>query len=67
MINLGTRNVVQEDDGWTIRTRDGKVACHFEHTVAVMKGKADVLSSFEPIDQAVMNNSNLYTEKETVG
>ncbi|HNJ88189.1 MAG TPA: type I methionyl aminopeptidase [Chitinophagales bacterium] len=67
MINLGSRNVVQENDGWTIRTRDGKVSCHFEHTVAVMKGKADVLSSFEIIDEAMAKNSNLYTEKEIVG
>lgn len=67
MINLGTKNVIQEDDGWTIRTRDGKVSCHFEHTVAVMKGKADILSSFDQIDAAVAGNKNLYQEKETVG
>lgn len=66
MINLGTRNVVQESDGWTIRTKDGKVSCHFEHTVAVMKGKADILSSFDQIDAAVASNEHLYSEKETV-
>jgi len=67
MINLGTRHVVQEDDGWTIRTRDSKISCHFEHTVAVMKGKADVLSSFDPIDAAAAGNEHLYKETETVG
>lgn len=66
MINLGTRNVVQEDDGWTIRTKDGKISCHFEHTVAVMKGKAEVMSSFDQIDMAAAGNKNLFTEKETV-
>ncbi len=67
MINLGTRNVVQENDGWTIRTKDGKVSCHYEHTVAVMKDKADILSSFDQIDAAIASNVNLYKEKETIG
>jgi len=39
MINLGKRNILQEDDGWTIRTRDRSVSAHFEHTLAVRKGK----------------------------
>jgi methionyl aminopeptidase len=37
MINLGTRNIVQEKDGWTIRTADRKVSAHYEHTVAVFE------------------------------
>ncbi|NEM96792.1 type I methionyl aminopeptidase [Pontibacter burrus] len=52
MINLGTRNVVQEDDGWTIRTRDRKPSAHFEHTVVVRKGKAEILTTFEYIEKA---------------
>lgn len=44
MINLGTWNVKQLSDNWTIVTADGKPAAHYEHTVAVMKGKAEVLS-----------------------
>jgi len=60
MINLGTRNVVQDNDGWTIRTRDGEVSCHFEHNVALRKGPADILSSFGPIEEAERNNRNLY-------
>lgn len=52
MINLGTRNVVQEDDGWTIRTRDKKPSAHFEHTVVIRKGNAEVLTTFEYIEKA---------------
>lgn len=51
MINLGKRHVYQENDGWTIRTRDRKPSAHFEHTVAVGKQKADILSSFDFIDE----------------
>ncbi len=55
MVNLGTRHVFQEADGWTIRTKDGNPAAHFEHTVAVKAGKADVLSSFEEIESVIKN------------
>jgi len=55
MINLGKRHVVQESDGWTIRTLDGKPSAHYEHTVAVRKEKAEILSSFDEIDK-VLNN-----------
>lgn len=58
MINLGKRNIVQESDGWTIRTIDRKPSAHFEHTVAVRKGKAEVLTTFEYIE-AVTNNTSL--------
>jgi methionyl aminopeptidase len=58
MINMGQRFVVQERDGWTIRTSDRKPSAHFEHTVAVRKGKADVLSSFQYIEQALTENQN---------
>lgn len=57
MINMGTRAVKQEADGWTIRTADGKPSAHFEHDVAVRNGKADVLSSFEMIE-AVLKSKN---------
>ena len=53
MVNLGTKNVVQEADGWTIRTKDRKPSAHFEHTVVVRKGQAEILTSFEFIDQAL--------------
>ncbi len=55
MITMGTKDVYQERDGWTIRTRDGKPAAHFEHDIAVREGKADILSSFEEIEK-VLNN-----------
>lgn len=51
MINLGSRNLVFEKDGWTTRTLDRKPSAHFEHSVAIRRGKADILSSFEYIEQ----------------
>ncbi len=53
MINMGTRQIVQEKDGWTIRTADQKMSAHFEHTVAVRKDKADILSSFKFIEEVL--------------
>ena len=53
MITLGNRKIVLERDGWTVRTSDMKCAAHYEHTVAVRQGKADILSSFEYIEQVL--------------
>ncbi len=53
MINAGKASIWQEDDGWTIRTKDGKASAHFEHTIAVKKGKADILSSFAYIEEVL--------------
>ncbi|SMO87548.1 methionyl aminopeptidase [Saccharicrinis carchari] len=53
MINLGKRNIVQESDGWTIRTIDKMVSAHFEHTVAVGKNEADILSSFKFVEEVL--------------
>lgn len=53
MINLGKRHIYQERDGWTIKTADHKPSAHFEHSVAVRDGKADILSDFTIIDEAV--------------
>ena len=50
MITYGKRNVFQERDGWTIKTKDRQPAAHFEHDVAVRNGKAEILSSFEWIE-----------------
>ncbi|HLW08137.1 MAG TPA: type I methionyl aminopeptidase [Marinilabiliaceae bacterium] len=47
MINLGKRNIVMEKDNWTITTVDKSVSAHFEHTVAIGKNGADILSSFK--------------------
>jgi methionyl aminopeptidase len=53
MINLGARQLVFENDGWTTRTRDRSPSAHFEHSVAVRKGKADILSTFEYIEEVL--------------
>ena len=59
MINLGKRYVVQEKDGWTIRTRDGTPSAHFEHTIAVGKERAAVLSTFDYIEEALSKNRQI--------
>jgi len=53
MINLGTKHVSQLSDGWTIVTKDRKPSAHFEHDVVIMKGKTEVLSSFEEIERVL--------------
>ena len=51
MVTQGERTIYLDSDRWTVRTRDGKPAAHFEHTVAVRRGKAEILSSFEEVEQ----------------
>lgn len=55
MVTLGSYDIQQDADGWTIRTVDGLPAAHFEHDIAIRKGKADVLSTFKYIEE-VLNN-----------
>jgi len=62
MINLGGKDVFNDKDGWTIRTKDGKPSAHFEHTVCVRKNKADILSSFSAIEAAEKANENLSSD-----
>ena len=57
MINLGSRNIVIERNRWTTRTRDRKPSAHFEHTVAVREGKADILSSFKYVEEVLGEKS----------
>jgi len=52
MINMGTKNVVQERDGWTIRTMDRKPSAHFEHMVAVLTDRTEVLTTHEYLEEA---------------
>lgn len=59
MVNLGTRDVVSDPDGWTILTRDGKVSAHYEHDVVVKQDRAEVLTDFGIIDQAINKNKDL--------
>ncbi len=62
MINLGVKEVFYDDDGWTVRTKDGKPSAHYEHNVCIRKGKADILSSFADIEIAERANPNLSSD-----
>lgn len=53
MINMGNRGIVFERDGWTIRTIDRKPSAHFEHTIAIQKGDADILSTFQYVEEVL--------------
>ncbi len=53
MINMGTRRIKQLKDGWTILTADGKPSAHFEHDVAIVNGKPQLLSTFQYIYEAL--------------
>lgn len=59
MINMGSKEVRQLEDGWTIVTRDGKPSAHFEHTVAVRAGEAEVLSTFSYIEDVLKAKGEL--------
>lgn len=53
MIAMGTKEVYLQDDKWGVVTRDGKYAAHFEHSICIRKGEADILSSFEEIEKVL--------------
>jgi methionyl aminopeptidase len=53
MINMGTRRVKQLSDGWTIVTADGKPSAHYEHDVAIIDGKPEILSTFKFVEEAL--------------
>ena len=57
MINMGSKNIVIERDGWTCRTKDRKPSAHFEHTIAVHGGKPDILSSFAYVEEVLGDKS----------
>jgi len=59
MVNLGQKEVYQDNDGWTIFTRDRKPSAHYEHSVVVRKGQADILSNHAFILEVVKNNAEL--------
>ena len=63
MVNMGKKAVYTDEDGWTVRTKDGKPSVHFEHDVCVRKGKADILSDYAPIEKAEVANPNLFVYK----
>jgi methionyl aminopeptidase len=47
MVTMGKRDIWLDQDRWTVRTRDGQVAAHFEHSICIRKGESEILSSFE--------------------
>ncbi|MFV1979557.1 MAG: M24 family metallopeptidase, partial [Rhodothermia bacterium] len=53
MINAGSGHVRSDDDGWTVRTSDGKNSAHYEHMVIVQPGQPEILSTFEYIEEVV--------------
>ncbi len=64
MINFGKKGVTQDKDGWTIRTIDRKPSAHFEHTVVVRRGKAEILTTFEYIEAVTENTSLMVNTQE---
>jgi methionyl aminopeptidase len=54
MINLGTKNVKQMNDGWTIVTADAKPSAHFEHDIAIVNGHAEILTTFDYIEKVLI-------------
>lgn len=57
MINRGSKNVVFERDGWTVRTKDRKCSAHYEHCIAIRPEGPQILSSFEFIEEVLGNNA----------
>jgi methionyl aminopeptidase len=58
MINLGTRSVTQDKDGWTIRTSDNQPSAHYEHAIAIQGGEPQILSSFDEIEKVLREKAN---------
>ena len=57
MINMGSKNIVIERDGWTTRTKDRKPSAHYEHSIAIHNGKPDILSSFKYVEEVLGDKS----------
>jgi len=66
MINMGTHRIKHHNDGWTITTRDNLPSAHFEHNVALIDGKPELLSTFAYINEALGNETNEEEEFRTV-
>lgn len=58
MVNMGSKNVYQDSDGWAIRTKDGKPSAHFEKAVAIRNGRAQQLTTFAYIDEVLQRLNN---------
>lgn len=59
MVNMGRKEVLTLPDGWTIATRDGEVSAHFEHTIVVRKNEAEILTTFDYIEEEIKKNSEI--------
>ena len=53
MINMGKKEIIQKNDGWTIQTKDNQASAHFEHSLAIRNGEPDVLSTFKYIEEVL--------------
>ena len=62
MVNLGTHKINQLNDGWTILTQDGKPSAHFEHDVAIVDGKPELLSTFKYVDKVLGTKTSVEDE-----
>jgi len=60
MINVGKRDVVQEKDGWTVRTKDRSLSAHYEYAVAVGKNKPDILTTFEYVEEVLRQKGSFF-------
>lgn len=59
MINMGTHQIIQLDDGWTVVTRDKKPSAHFEHNIAIVNGSPDVLSTFKYVEEELRKKGSV--------
>jgi methionyl aminopeptidase len=57
MINLGSKNIVIEKDGWQCRTKDRKPSAHFEHTILINGETPEILTTFDYIEAALGQKS----------
>jgi len=62
MINMGKKDILNDSDGWTIRTKDQLPSAHYEHTICITKKEADILSSFASTEKAEKANPNLASD-----
>ncbi|MEM7173807.1 MAG: type I methionyl aminopeptidase, partial [Bacteroidota bacterium] len=53
MVNFGKSDIIDEEDGWTVSTLDNKPSAHFEHTIAIINGKPEILTTYKYIEQAL--------------
>ena len=60
MINMGKKEIIQKNDGWTIRTKDDQSSAHFEHSLAINNGQPDILSTFEDIEEVLKKKNREY-------